>query len=101
MAITLPNGYKMTTTFFEDFTIAEKFGANGIKQTFENSFKCYKYNHVYLTELAIVMSNKSCWWYEKNNDFMMMYAEYYRIVDEWCMNNLKEDELTFYLNATD
>lgn len=99
--ITLPNGYTMQTTFFSDFTIADKFGLNAIKQTFDNAFRSYKYNHVYLTEIAIVTSNKSCEWYGKNEQYMNLYAECYHKVDDWCMKHLKADELEYYLNATD
>ena len=31
-------GYKCFTTFFEDFTIAEKFGLNAVKDTFNRAF---------------------------------------------------------------
>lgn len=101
MAIILPNGYKMQTTFFEDFAIADVFGLKAIDETFNISFNNYKNNLIYITELAIVMSNKSCEWYGKDEERMNRYADYYHHVDDWCMKHFKGDELKFYLEATD
>ena len=78
--ITLPNGYTMETTFFMDFHIAEEFGPKAVEETFNNAFKSWKYNHIYLT---------------------ILYTELYHKVDEYCMNNLKNDALDFYLRITD
>ena len=99
--MTLPNGYTMVTTFFEDFSIADEFGEEAIKDTWKNAFKAWKHNHVYLTELAIVMSNESCWWWDKNKEISILYAELYRKTDAYCMEHLKGEELAFYINATD
>lgn len=99
--ITLPNGYTITTTFFDDFAIADKFGLQSIKDTYKNAFNSWKHNHVYLTELAIVMSNESCWWWDKDKEKSALYAELYRNVDEWCMKHLKGEQLAFYIKTTD
>lgn len=101
MAITLPNGYTMVTTFFMDFGIAEAFGKDAVIDTFNNAFNSWKNNYVYLTELAIVMSNKACMWYDKDKDMSLEYTELYHKIDNYCMNNLKKEELAFYLKATD
>ena len=97
----LENGYETKTTFWEDFTIADAFGENAIKDTFKRSFDGWKNNCEYVTELACVMSWKSCYWYQKNEAYMNMYSEYYHKVDEWCMTHLKGDELQYYLKWTD
>lgn len=99
--ITLPNGYTMQSTFFMDFHIAEEFGVDAVKETFENAFKSWKYNHVYLTELAIVMSNNSIAHYDTNKELSKVYAQLYYRVDQYCMDNLKNDALEFYLRTTD
>ena len=101
MTIILPNGYKMQTTFFQDFAIADKFGIKAIDETFNISFNNYKDNLIYITELAIVMSNKSCEWYGRDEERMQRYADYYHHVDEWCMKRFKGAELKFYLDTTD
>lgn len=99
--ITLPNGYQMTTTFFEDFQIAEAFGLDAVEETFNNAFKNWKFNYVYLTELAIVMSNNSIAHYDTNRELAFLYSDLYHKVDDYCMNNLKNDAIRFYLKTTD
>lgn len=97
----LENGYEIKTTFWSDFSIADAFGIDAIKDTFNRAFNEWKNNTEYVTELACVMSWKSCVWYEKNNEYSMLYADYYHKVDEWCMNNLKGKDMNYYLKWTD
>ena len=101
MAITLPNGYKMTTTFFEDFAIAEVFGLDAVEDTFDNAFNNWKLDYVYMTELAIVMSNNSIAKYDDNRELAFLYAHLFHKVDNYCLNNFKNDALDFYLRITD
>ena len=93
--------YKCKTTFWQDFTIADAFGDDAIKDTFNRAFKEWKTNLVYVTELAMVMSWKSCAWYEKNKTRSFLYADFYHKVDDWCMDNLKGKDLEYYLKTTD
>lgn len=97
----LENGYEIKTTFWSDFTIADKFGISAIRETFNNAFNSWKNNTEYITELACVMSWKSCDWYGKNDDYCVLYSDYYHKVDSWCMDNLKGEDLEYYLKWTD
>lgn len=97
----LENGYEIKTTFWSDFTIADKFGISAIRETFNNAFNSWKNNTEYITELACVMSWKSCAWYEKNDEYCVQYSNYYHKVDSWCMDNLKGEDLEYYLKWTD
>ena len=97
----LENGYETKTTFWQDFSIADAFGIEAIKDTFKRSFRDWKYNCEYITELAMVMSWKSCSWYEKDRQKSELYAQYYHKVDSWCLDNLKDKELEYYIRTTD
>ncbi len=97
----LENGYELKTTFWDDFTIADAFGEDAIKDTFSRSFNEWKNNVEYITELAMVMSWKSCSWYGKNESYMNLYSELYHEVDSWCMDNLKNSDLIYYIDTTD
>lgn len=66
-------GYKCFTTFFEDFTIAEKFGLNAVKDTFNRAFKEWKSNYKYLTELTMVLNWKIWQHYNKNEKLAELY----------------------------
>ena len=52
----LLNAYEPKTTFWMDFSIADRFGANAIKDTYNRAFKEWKTNYIYLTELVIVLN---------------------------------------------
>lgn len=93
--------YKCKTTFLNDFLIADSFGDQAIQDTFNRAFKEWKNNVVYVTELAMVMSWQSCSWYEKNQTRSFLYADLYHKVDDWCMNNLKGDDLDYYIKTSD
>jgi hypothetical protein len=101
MGMTLENGYKMQTTFYEDFCIADAFGYQAVKDTYKNAFNSWKHNHVYMTELSMVLNWKMFQYYQSNNIMYDTYRALYEEIDVWCMNHLKGDELVFYIKTTD
>ena len=50
-------GYKPVTTFYQDFSIAEKYGIDGIKDTYQRAFEEWKDDYKFLTELVMVLNN--------------------------------------------
>lgn len=99
--MTLPNGYAMTTTFWQDFTIADHFGVDAIKDTFTRAFNEWKGNYVYLTELVIVLNHKIWQWYEKRPAYGELYNELWEKADLYATENLKGEELSFFYRITD
>ena len=99
--MTLPNGYEMTTTFWEDFTIADLFGEAAVKDTFDRAFKEWKNDYVYLTELVIVLNHKIWQWYEKKPAYGELYNELWEKADAYACENLKGEELSFFYRITD
>lgn len=97
----LENGYEMKTTFWQDFTIADAFGIEAIKDTYKNAFTSWKNNYEYVTELALVMNWKIFSYYEKDDEKSDLYIKLWQQTDEWCMNNLKGAELQYYIKWTD
>ena len=95
-------GYKPKTTFYDDFSIADAFGAAAIKDTFNRSFKYWKENVEYLTELVMVL-NWKCWEHHDrgNERYMELYRELYWKADEWAVENLTGDDLSYYYNTLD
>ena len=43
----IENGYQPKTTFWMDFSIADKFGIAAIKDTYNRAFKEWKTNHMF------------------------------------------------------
>lgn len=94
-------GYKPITTFYIDFSIADKFGLQAIQDTYNRAFEGWKSDYKYITELAMVL-NWKCWrWYEVKDDYSRLYAELFHKLDEWIFNNLREGELEYYIRTTD
>jgi hypothetical protein len=99
--MTLPNGYTLTTTFFEDFQIANLFGESAVRDTYKRAFKEWKDNYVYLTELVIALNLMIWALYETNEPLAKVYNELWAEADEYACNNLKGDELSFFYRTTD
>lgn len=99
--MTLMNGYEMTTTFWTDFSIADAFGINAIKDTYKRAFKEWKSNYIYLTELVIVLNLKIWEWYEKDEGRARVYNELWEKADLYACEHLKGEELSFFYNTTD
>lgn len=94
-------GYKPITTFYTDFSIADKFGVEAIKDTYKRVFQEWKYDYQYITELAMVLNWKLWRWYGKNDELSMLYDSLWKEIDGWCIDNLKGKELEYYYKTTD
>lgn len=94
-------GYKPMTTFYMDFSIADNFGANAILDTYKRAFREWKNNYKYLTELAMVLNWKIHEHYEKNNRYAEIYNNLWLELNDYVVENLKDDELSYYYNITD
>ena len=97
----LLNGYEMQTTFPMDFTIADRFGIDAIKDTFNRAFDEWKDNYIYLTELVITLNMKIWEWYETNETVARVYNDLWEQADEYACTNLKGDELSWFYRVTD
>lgn len=95
-------GYKQITTFFEDFSIADNFGEEAIRDTYLRSFKYWKHDYKYLTELVMVLNWKMWQHYEANNmAFANLYQELWEVADLWATENLKGEALDYFYRTTD
>lgn len=94
-------GYAPKTTFWQDFVIAEAFGSSAIQDTYNRAFNGWKNNHIYITELVMVLNHKIWRWYQVNEDYARLYDKLWKELDEWCLENLKGEELDYYLETTD
>lgn len=97
----MSNGYEMKTTFWEDFTIADAFGVSAIEDTYKRAFNGWKHDYVYITELSLVLNWKMFQWYEKDDSKYQIYYDLYTKLDAWCMDNLRNSELIYYIDTTD
>lgn len=94
-------GYKPITTFYQDFSIADWFGESAIRDTFKRAFEHWKGNYKYLTELVMALNWKIWEHYETNERYARVYNELWEKADEYAMDNLKGEELSYFLRTTD
>ena len=96
------NGYETMTTFWNDFTIADAFGASAIKDTYNRAFEEWKSNYKHLTELVLVL-NWKLWQHYEQNDMALaeLYNDLWQQADAYACENLKGEELKYFYEVTD
>lgn len=99
--ITELSGYVPKTTFWEDFSIADRFGITAIKDTYKRAFEEWKSDYIYLTELVMVLNHKVWQWYERDEDKANLYNDLWEKTDAYACENLKDDELRYFYETTD
>lgn len=95
------NGYETMTTFWSDFTIADAFGIDAVKDTFNRAFNEWKSDYKYLTELVMVLNWKIWQHYEKNEPLARVYNKLWMQADEYACENLHGEEATYFFRTTD
>lgn len=93
-------GYKPITTFYTDFSIADKFGVDAIKDTYNKAFNGWNHDYKYITELAMVLNWKS-FEHEKNKEYCELYCDLYEELDSWCYEHFTEQQRKYYFETTD
>lgn len=98
----IPENYKMKTTFFSDFAIANRFGKKAIIETYQTSFNSFKDDVVYMMELTFVL-NINCWEKYHEGDLAMskVYEELYYECYDKCLDNFKGEDIKKYLDFLD
>ena len=95
------NGYELQTTFWEDFSIADRFGLAAVLDTFNRAFREWKGDYKFLTELTLVLNHKIWQYYENRPDMAVLYNTLLEQADQYAKENLKGNELSYYWEVTD
>ena len=89
-------------TFFMDFSIADAFGVNAVKDTYKRAFNEWKDDYKMLTALVITLNHKIWQHYEAKNDKLAsLYDELWRKADQYACDTLKDDALQYFIEVTD
>lgn len=95
-------GYKPLFTFYEDFSIADPFGASAIEDTFNRAFSEWKDDCKALTELVMVLNWKTWGFYEQQMDKRAeVYSRLWAKADSYATSHLKGEELDYFYSTTD
>ena len=97
------NGYEVVTTLYQDFTIADTFGVDAVRDTYNRVFEEWKHSVEFMTELSLVLNHKiwEHWHKEQGSALSIAYDTLWRKQDEWCMTNLSDDDIAYYVKVTD
>lgn len=66
-------GYDPMTTFWQDFSMADKFGNEAIADTYRKVKAEWKDNYKHWTELCLVLNHKIWQWHERDNQKATLY----------------------------
>lgn len=94
-------GYKPITTFWQDFSIADRFGIAAVKDTYNRAFKEWKHDYKYLTELTMVLNHKIWQHKDTNRPLALVYNELYDKAAQYAESHLKGKQLDYYYEVTD
>lgn len=94
-------GYRPFTTFYQDFSIAEEFGENGIKDTYNRAFEEWKSDYKYLTEFVMTLNWKIFEHYKTNRKLAELYNDLWEQADNYALDTLQGEELTCFIRTTD
>ena len=95
------SGYQPITTFYLDFTIADKFGQMAVIDTYNRCLAAWKRNYKYLTELSMVLNYKIWEYYRTRPALASQYNHLWDACREYCESHLKGEELQYFYEATD
>ena len=94
-------GYKPKTTFYEDFSIADRFGIAAVKDTYERAFRYWKDDIIYLTELVMVLNWKIFEHHQRNGKLAELYNDLWEKTREYAFDTLKDTELEYFIQTID
>ena len=95
----LPNGYEIKSELWDYLTYGKELegmdGLNTFIKGFFNECKERK-NPEELAEFVCIINHKSWYWAGKNDKLASFYSDWYYEAHDWCMNNLKGNDLKRY-----
>lgn len=94
-------GYEAKTTFWNDFSIADRFGTNAINDTYKRAFKEWKGSTEYLTELVMVLNHKAWQWSTSDVRYSELYNYLWEKTNDYAIDHLQGDDLKYFLQTTD
>ena len=95
-------GYKPISTYYSDFSIAERFGEKAIRDTYAQAKKYWFSDYKWLTEIVMIL-NWKIWehYYGGNEKYGLLYNELWEEAKAYAEKNLKGEELSYYFSTTD
>lgn len=98
-------GYEPCTTFWEDFSIADKFfmvEPEAIEDTFKRALSYAELDYKYFTELVMILNHKIWQWYRSCDELGRLYDKLWRKAEELFFNKYEDNEeaVSYYYETT-
>lgn len=97
-------GYKPISTYYTDFGMAEWYGKDAVRETFDNAMKNWGDDIQYITEIVMVLNWKIFEHYHSGNEELAeFYDGLWREAMQYVLDHFKEDReaLNYYYSTTD
>ena len=98
--------YATFTTFWSDFSIAERFGYEAIDDTAARAYKEWKNDVKYLTELVMILNHK-CWMYYHDgaealsDHYSDLYYKYYEKALNYLDKKGNKEDISYFIRTLD
>ena len=91
-----------STTFIQDLLIAEKFGANAIKDTYNRVVKYWIHDVRYFTDFVMALNHLAWNSYEHGKqELSKLYSELYQKATDVAYETYKNEELQYFFGILD
>ena len=100
----VPASERESTTFTQDFRIAEVYGVAAIQDTYNRAFAGWKNCYKYLTEMAMTLNHRLHYWYHaagEDDARTKLYNQLWQQAYDWGCTHLKGEELNFFTAVLD
>lgn len=96
------HNYQFVTTFWDDFTIADCFGTQAVRETFSSVFAAFRDDCAMLTELVLVL-NWKCWQRYELGELKAskMYQTFYERAYKYAEKHLSDVDLKYFYRILD
>lgn len=103
-------GYEPKTTFWQDFSIADRFGTEAIKDTYRRAVSEWRDQVMYIAELSLVLNHKAFWYQSaaerRDGDKRLkalsnLYFRLWEDLDIYAKGHFIGDDAAYYYRVTD
>ena len=88
--------YKFESSLWEEFSIAEDYGAEGVKEHYKVVFDQWKDNLKFLTELVLVLNIKIFLWYGVDDTIGLTYDQLWKETDGYSVGKSQVSTSTMH-----
>ena len=90
-----------STTFWQDFTIAENFGKDAIRDTYKRAIDEWSNDVRYYTDLVMTLNHKIWQHYGKDEELAELYNELWQKADDRAFEIFEDEDIDYYIGILD